>query len=53
MALVSMLYNVLRLQVTTFHNKLERLSQASLSRLAYYLWARPGAYPRVDHLKGS
>jgi hypothetical protein len=32
------------------HNKLECLSLASVSRLAYCLWARPGAYPRVDHL---
>jgi hypothetical protein len=29
------------------------LSLASLSSLVYCLWARPGAYPRVEHLKGS
>ncbi len=26
---------------------------ASLSSLAYCLWARPGAYPIVEHLRGS
>ena len=26
---------------------------ASLSSLVYCLWARPGAYPIVVHLKGS
>jgi hypothetical protein len=36
-----------------FHNKLECLSLARLSSLVYSLWARPGAYPRVEHLKGS
>jgi hypothetical protein len=36
-----------------FCNKLECLSLASLSGLAYYLWVRPGAYPRVEHLKGA
>jgi hypothetical protein len=25
---------------------------ASLSSLVYCLWARPGAYSRVEHLKG-
>jgi hypothetical protein len=35
-----------------FHNKLECLLLASLSGLVYCLWARPGAYPRVEHLKG-
>jgi hypothetical protein len=25
---------------------------ASLSNLVYCLWARAGAYPRVEHLKG-
>ncbi len=34
-------------------NKLERLSLASLSSLVYGLWARPRAYPRVEHLKDS
>ncbi len=32
--------------------KLDRLFLVSLSSLVYCLWARPGAYPRVDHLKG-
>ena len=36
-----------------FHNKLECLSLASLSSLVYCLWARSGAYPRVEHLKNS
>jgi len=27
------------------------LSLASLSSLVYCLWARPGAYPRLEHLK--
>ncbi len=31
----------------------QRLSLARLSSLAYCLWAKPGAYPRVEHLKGS
>jgi hypothetical protein len=29
------------------------LSLASLSNLVYCLWARPGAYPIVEHPKGS
>jgi hypothetical protein len=29
------------------------LSLASLPSLVYCWWARPGAYPRVEHLKGS
>jgi len=37
--------NFLRPKVTPFHNKLECLSLASLSR--------PGAYPRLEHLKGA
>jgi hypothetical protein len=36
-----------------FRNKLEFLSLASPSSLVFCLRARPGAYPRVDHLKGS
>jgi hypothetical protein len=31
-------------------NKLECLSLASLSILVQYLWVRPGAYPRAEHL---
>ncbi len=34
-----------------FCNKLECLSRASLSRIFECLWARPGAYPRVEDLK--
>ncbi len=41
------------LQFTDFRNKLECLSLASLSSLFYCLRVRPGAYSRVDHLKGS
>jgi hypothetical protein len=37
----------------TFCNKLERLSMASFSILVYCLWARPGAYPIVQHQKGT
>ncbi len=44
--------NVIKL-FTTFHNKLERLSLASLFSLVYCLWVPPGAYPRVERLKGS
>jgi hypothetical protein len=29
------------------------LSLASLTSLVYCLWARPGAYPREEYLKGS
>jgi hypothetical protein len=29
------------------------LSLASISSLVYCLWARQGAYPRVEYLKGS
>jgi hypothetical protein len=29
------------------------LVPGKLSSLVYCLWARPGAYPRMDHLKGS
>jgi hypothetical protein len=29
------------------------LSMASLSRLVYCSWERPGAYPIVEHLEGS
>ncbi len=32
-----------------FRNKLV-FAPASLSGLVYCLWARPGAYPRVEHL---
>ncbi len=35
-----------------FRNKLECLSQASLSSLIVCLWVKSGAYPRVEHLKG-
>jgi hypothetical protein len=34
-------------------NKLECLLLASLSSLVKRLWVRPGAYPRVEHLKGD
>jgi hypothetical protein len=30
-----------------------RLSLASLSRVVYCLWARPGSYSRVEHLKAN
>jgi hypothetical protein len=36
-----------------YRNKLECLSLASLSSLVYFMWARPGAYPRVEHLKDA
>ncbi len=49
----TMLQNVLQLQVTPFHNKLERLSLASLSSLAQCSWVRTGAYPRAEHLKDA
>ncbi len=29
------------------------MSLASISSLVYSLWARPGTYPRVEHLKGD
>ncbi len=32
-------------------NKLGHLSMGYLSHLAKYLWTRPGAYPRWEHLK--
>jgi hypothetical protein len=38
---------------TYLRNKLECLSLASRSSLVYCLLARLGAYPRVEHLKGS
>jgi hypothetical protein len=34
-------------------NKLEFLTLVSLSGLVYYLWVRPGVYPRLDQLKGA
>jgi hypothetical protein len=34
-------------------NKLESLFLASLPNLAYCLQARPGAYPRIEHMKNS
>jgi hypothetical protein len=37
--------------VRNFRNKLECLLLASLSSLVNCLWARPGAYLRVEHLK--
>jgi hypothetical protein len=46
--------NVIKLFTTVivkFYNKLERLSLAGLSSLFYCLRVRPGAYPRVEHLK--
>ncbi len=36
---------------TNFRNKLECLSQATLSSQVKCLWVRPGAYSRVEHLK--
>ncbi len=36
-----------------FRNKLEYLSLSSLSSLVNCLWAGPGAYPRLQHLRGS
>jgi hypothetical protein len=32
-------------------SKLECLSSARLSSPVYYLWMRPGAHPRVEHMK--
>jgi hypothetical protein len=34
-------------------NKLERSFLAGISSLAYYLWVKPGAYPREKTLKGA
>ncbi len=39
--------------VRIFRNKLECLSLSSLSSQVYYLWAMPGAYCRLKHMKGS
>jgi hypothetical protein len=36
-----------------FRDKLDCLLLVSLSRLVYCLWVRPGAYARVEHLKGA
>jgi hypothetical protein len=33
------------------HNKLECLSQASLSTLVKFLWVQSGAYTRLEYLK--
>ncbi len=44
--------NVIKLFMDV-NNKLYCFSLASCSSLVYCLWARPGAYPRVEHLKGS
>ncbi len=41
-----------RNKLERFRNKLERLCLASLSSLAECLRVRPGAYPRIEHLKG-
>jgi hypothetical protein len=35
----------------TFHNKLERLSLASLYQPSLMFVGKAGAYPRVEHLK--
>jgi hypothetical protein len=35
-----------------FRNKLESFLLASISNPIYCLRARPGAYPRMEHLKG-
>jgi hypothetical protein len=43
----------LRPQFTNVGNKLECLSVASLYALVQCLSARPGAYPRVEHLKAD
>ncbi len=45
--------NFLQPLVTYFHNKPEYLSLASFSSLVWWLWVRPGAYPRMEHLKGT
>ncbi len=45
--------NVLKLFTAVSHNKREHLFLASLSNLVQCLWVRPGAYPRVEHLKGA
>ncbi len=44
--------NLLQTFFTNFHNKLKHLTLSSLSSLDSCLWVRPGAYPRVEHLKG-
>ncbi len=44
-------YSVRNLRI--FRNKLECLSLAIRSSLVLCLWVRPGAYPRVQHLKGA
>jgi hypothetical protein len=38
-------------RITNFRNKLERLLKESLSSQVYCLWAKPGAYPTMEHLK--
>jgi hypothetical protein len=36
-----------------FCNKVQCLSLESFFSLVQCLWVRPGAYPRVEHLKGA
>jgi hypothetical protein len=36
----------------TFSNLLQCLSSSSISSLVKYMWVRPGAFPRVEHLNG-
>ncbi len=40
-------------RVVIYEYSCVRVSQTSLSSLVKYLWVRPGAYPRVEHLKGA
>ncbi len=47
------LENVLWMYFMDFCNKLECLSLASLSILVSCLWLRPGAYPKLEYLKGA
>jgi hypothetical protein len=46
------LKNFIRPLFMDFCNKLECLSLASLSSQVQILWVRPGAHPRLEHLKG-
>jgi hypothetical protein len=46
-------YKNIRPYFTNNHNKLVCLSLAGPYKLICCLWVRPGAYPRVDQLKGT
>jgi hypothetical protein len=43
----------LRLHFTVVYKKLECLSLEGLSSVVSCVWVRPGAKPRVEHLKGD